>query len=168
MSTAIRRWLGLDLAGRLSAFKRRYQGNVREFDHRNVECTVSAKGNGTFLVSAWSYCVDPLSEASRSGNRLRFYTSPQSFLSRVEAEAHLEAEVRNASQRHPQTKFFRERTVRLVENGRVSEDVIDYTECCLAGTWRPTHSGPSYRRCSGCGLQTEESICPRCGEPVFS
>lgn len=161
----VRQWLGVDLAGRLTAWKRRYKSDTRDFDYRNVQCNVSPYGPNKFSVSACSYCADSTVTGMGSDNVLWFYRSGPKFLSRVEAEAHLEAEIRNAIKFHPDTRFYRRRALQLLEAGRLTEDVI-YMEYCLGGTWYAAEKEPSYRRCNGCGIETEEVICPRCGEPV--
>lgn len=160
------RWLGIDLAGKLSDWKTRYKGDAVEFDYRNVHCEISGWGKGKFRVYAFSYCADP--RATDLGtSTATFYHPSTTFLSRLEAEAHIEAEIRKATEVHPTTRFYRRRTAQLLENGRVTDDVV-YFEYCLAGSWQRADKLPSFKRCSECGNETDESICPKCGGLVYS
>jgi hypothetical protein len=149
--------LGLDLAGKLSGSKRRYEGDWRRFDHRNVRCSITEWRYGHCTVSASAYCSDPTSTGFDVRPIAWFYQS-RLFGSRVEAEAHLEAEIQRATLTHPDTKFYRT-TV-----GQLGETIEEF---CLAGSWHQAGHVPTYRRCEACGHETEEAICPNCGEPVL-
>lgn len=160
-----RSFLGIDLGGKLGASKRCYKGDWRKFDHRSVRCNISQWGAGSWKVSASAYCSDP---AATGVDSIAFFYYSQAFFSRVEAEAHLEAEVRRAAQKHPETMFYRERLCLAIENGRVTDPPISIYEYYQGSAWREADSLPSYRRCEACGHETEESICPKCGQLVSS
>lgn len=147
-----RSWLGVDLAGKLAKWKARYRGNVWTFDHRLVACHVTTWPNGTASVSATAYCNDPMA-AEGVSTVARIYGARQ-FPTRIEAEAHLEAEIRNATRRHPDTEFYRER-----DRG----DGVFIREVCKAGQWRQADHPPRFRRCQECGAVIEDAFCSRCG-----
>lgn len=159
--------LGFDLAGRLSSWKRRYKHGRYVFDHRTVWCGVSEWHDDTATVSASAYCDDPDVSGFDSRPLAWFYRSKK-FRSRIEADAQLEAEIRRATRKHPQTRFYRSRTFPVVEGGRIAEEPITIEEFCEAGIWHQADRIPSHRRCQGCGNETEDAICPKCGEPVMS
>ena len=158
--------LGIDMAGKLSAWKRRYKGNWLEFDYRNVWCTVTQWYNGVFTVSASAYCADIYATGIGQQSVAWFYKST-SFRSRIEAEAHLEVEIRRATEKHLDTKFFRRRSCLVVENGRIGDTPVEIDEFCQGGVWYLTDHVPSCRRCRACGHETKEVICPKCGEFVI-
>ncbi len=151
----LRAILGLDLAGKLKGLTLRYKGNVHEFDHRRVLCTVSEGRHGQSYASACAFCSDP----SATGFDVRpiawFYMSPI-FKSRVEAAAHLEAQIHRATKRHPETKFFRQRAA---EGGAV---ILEY---CQNGIWYRAEALPTFRNCQGCGREVAGDMCTHCGEP---
>jgi hypothetical protein len=157
--------LGIDLGGKLGALKRHYKGDWRKFDHRSVWCHVTQWGAGSWKISASTYCSDHTATGFDSRPIAWFYYS-QTFLSRLEAEAHLEAEVRRAAQKHPESKFYRERLCLAIENGRLTDPPISIYEYYQDGAWHEAESLPSYRRCEACGHETEQSICPKCGQLV--
>ena len=159
--------LGIDLSGKLKTWRRRYKGDWREFDHRTVWCGISEWYGGKFSASASAYCSDPSATGFDSRPIAWFWRSPN-FQSRVEAEARLESEIRRATKTHPQTKFYRTRQCLVVEHGRVADRPLTIEEYCLAGQWHHAERVPSYRRCEACGHETEDAICPKCGEPVPS
>ena len=159
--------LGLDLAGRLKSWKRRYRRDrFSVFDHRTVWCSVSEWHDRTATVSASAYCNDPSASGFDARPIVWFYRSKK-FQSRVEADAHLEAKIRRATRKHPKTRFCRSREYPVVENGRIADEPITVEEFCEAGVWQQAERVPSHRRCEGCGTETEEAICPKCGEPVI-
>jgi hypothetical protein len=159
--------LGFDLSGRLSSWKRRYKRSRHVFDDRTVWCGVSEWQDDSATVSASAYCDDPMVSGFDSRPLVWFYRSKK-FRSRIEADAHLEAEICRATRNHPATRFYRSRSLPIVVNGRIAEEPVTIEEYCEAGVWHPTARVPSHRRCQGCGNETEETICPKCGEPVMS
>lgn len=162
-----RSFLGLDMTGQLSKWKRRYKSDWRRFDHRIIWCGVTRWYGGKCTVSASAYCNDSNVSGIDSRPIVSIYTSP-GFYSLSEAEAHLEEEIRRATRKYPQTRFYRDRNFAVIENGRVAEKPVTVQEYCLAGQWHHSEHVPFYRRCEACGHETEEAICAKCGEPVFS
>lgn len=148
----IRRLFGIDLSGRLRAWARRYNGDVRLFDHTTVWCHITKWSNGTAKVTAASYCSDASATGLDMQPIARFYSSPD-LPSPDEAERHLSVEVAHAASKFPETVFYRK------------IDGQDHT--WSNGRWVPTSAVPAFRRCRGCGFQTEETFCPKCGEPIF-
>ncbi|GAB3366913.1 hypothetical protein GCM10027431_09630 [Lysobacter rhizosphaerae] len=148
----IRRLFGIDLSGKLRAWARRYNGDTRLFDYTTVWCYITKWNNGTATVTAAAYCSDPTATGLDMQPIARFYSSP-SLPSLDEAERHLSVEVSYAAIRFPDTSFYRK---------------LDGQDHIWAnGRWAPTSTVPSLRRCGGCGFQTEEAFCPKCGEPIF-
>ena len=96
---------GVDLSGKLSAWKRRYQGDVRTFDRRNVWCRITSWRGGIHTVSASVRCTDP--NANMDTRPIAWIYNVDGFTLRVEAEAHIEAEIRKATRKHKDTAFFR-------------------------------------------------------------
>jgi hypothetical protein len=92
----------------------------------------------------------------------RIYTS-RSFSSRVEADAHLEREVRIAALRHPDAGFYRYRELAYVENGIVQDEPLTVYECYDDDGWTQTEVPSGERHCESCVFRTDEPICPKCG-----
>lgn len=151
----IRSLLGLDLEGRLRAWKRRYKGDVRMFDHTTVRCSVSAWSNGTASIGAWAYCNDPGVWGLDSQPIGRFY-SACSVSSIAEAELQLEEEVLRASRKMPGTSFFR-----AAASG--SNETLQW----LDGRWQPTRKLPTTQMCRSCGSEITGLICAQCGELIL-
>lgn len=165
MSLSLRRWAGVDLAGRLSDWIRRYRSNrLNWFDHRSVRCFVSACGPNRFQVYAKANCSD-FRVTETNTDVVTVYRSRPRFRSLIEAYAHLEAEVRSAAAVHPDTNFYRDRAMPVLEDGRVRND-INVQEVYSNGAWIPVDSLPSGRWCRACGSHTGGILCPNCGEPV--
>lgn len=98
-----------------------------------MQCSVSAS---SYCSDAFATGVDPVAH---------FYRS-RSFAWHVEAEAHLEAEARRASRRHPTTRFYYRRPALAVENGRVLDDPIFVEKFYQDGEWHSASHVPSERR----------------------
>lgn len=162
----IRRLLNIDLAGRLEAQIKRYKANPRIFDHRTIHCNIQKYGPKKFSVTASAFCSDHSVTGYQSTNVLQFYQTNSNFLSRVEAEAHLQAEIRIASSRHSETRFYRTRIV-LAPKAEGGIEEANLHEYCINSIWQYANRVPTFRRCAGCGNETPKTICPLCGEPVF-
>ena len=163
----LRALLGLDLSGKLSAWRRRYKNSLYRFDHRDVRCSVAEWNSGTSTASACSYCNDPFLSGFDISPVIRFYRSAH-FDTQADAYAHLEAEVRRATRVHPETKFYltREVELRAGPNGEIIP--VCLTAYCLNGIWQTDVEPPSLRRCEACGYRTDaDTSCPRCGEPIL-
>lgn len=158
-----RGWLALDLSGRLASWRRKYRDDVREFDHRDVWCTVTSWWDGRcFTVSATARCNDPHVE---DGGWAKFYSAPDAFLSRVEADAHIEAEIRRSTEAHTNTRFHRRTLCRVIEGGRLSDQPLTIFEFCQGGQWHQEHPEEPGRLCPECGSVSAGAglTCPRCG-----
>jgi hypothetical protein len=148
----IRRLFGIDLSGRLRSWKSRYNGDIRRFDYTTVWCYISHWNDGTATVTAATYCSDPAVTGMDKRPIARFYSSP-ALPSATEAELHLRIELDGAPTKFTDTTFYRN---------------VDGQDCVwLNGTWTTANTIPSLERCRGCGLQIQEIICPKCGEPKF-
>jgi hypothetical protein len=157
---------GLDLAGQLERRKRQYKGDTREFNFQNVWLSTTRWNTGRITVAAGAFCRDPNVTGFGSLRTLWFYRSPE-FLTNVEADAHVERELRRASSRHKQTQFYRERILPSVEvSGKIERDVTIF-ESYLDGTWQESSNAPSMQKCSGCGNDVDSDVCKYCGEPSF-
>lgn len=124
----LRALVGIDLAGTLAACRRKFRDDVSEFDYRTVMVGVSVWGDepgSEASVAASAYCTD----LALIGLSIRyiawFYWSPL-FKSKIEAEAHAEAEIRRATKRHPQTRFYRK---------RLADEGYPVFEYCKNGVW---------------------------------
>ena len=160
------RFFNLDLTGCLESWTKRYQADTRKFDYRSVVCNVSPYGPTKYAVSAGAYCSDH-NVLGPNDNVVWFYRTGPQFQSRIEAEAHLEFEVRRASGRNLETKFYRSRLIPYILAGQPPVDVT-VQECYHNGKWERAGDLPSFRRCISCGCATDATICPKCGEPIWS
>ena len=160
------RFLNLDLAGRLQSWTKRYRKDTRKFDHRNVVCSVSPYGPTKYAVLAFAYCSDH-NVLGPNDNVVWFYRTGPKFQSRIEAEAHLESEVRRASMHCPETRFYRSRLIPHIISGKQLNEVTVH-EYYHNSKWEPTEDLPSFRRCISCGCATHKITCPKCGEPIWS
>ena len=149
---AILRW---DLSGKLKSRINTYKKNrAFSFDHRVVRIHVTWwEYNDEYSVTASAYCNDP-SAGGFDSRPIDFFYKSQLFRSEAEAEAHVETEVRRASRKHRKTKFIRSRED---DSGVIEEE---YSK----GRWTPIDATGFQNRCDGCGKETEEPICPYCGE----
>lgn len=163
---SILRFIKLDLTGRLRSWTKRYRGDTRKFDHRNVICHVSPNGPTKYEVFAGSYCSDA-NVLGPNDNVVWFYRTGPKFKSRIEAEEHLESEVQRAFERNAETSFYRSRLIPYIAEGRAPEDVA-VQELYRNGKWEKTEHLPSFRRCISCGCPTDASTCPKCCEPIWS
>lgn len=158
--------MGLDLSGRLASWRRRYRDDVREFDYRDVWCTVTSWWDGRrFTVSATARCNDPHVE---NGGMARFYSAPGHFMSRAEADAHIDGEARRAALAHPGVRFHRQVQLRVLEAGRLAEVPVVAFEFCLDGNWQRSDPVDTGKTCVECGLVVDRAdrLCPRCGAIV--
>ena len=158
---SLRSILGTDLNGKLRAWRKRYESSYHTFDYSHVECVVSAQGNG-WKVSAFCYCSDPLINGFDMSQMVRVYSSRR-FPSRVEADAHLEAEVRSAALRHPDVGFYRYRQLDYVKDGVVQDEPLTVYERYAGTGWIQADFPVGARRCENCAFRTDEPICPKCG-----
>ena len=161
-----RTWVGLSLSGSLSRWKSRYQNDAKRFNYRSVWCSVSEWNGGRTTISASAHCSDPEACGLGAGSVASFYQS-RGFRSRTEAEGHLEAEVRKAAARHPTTRFYRRRPLAVIEDGRISTNEVMIEECYVDGAWHAVEKLPPFATCPGCGHETSQKICERCGEPIW-
>lgn len=161
---SLRGLLGLDLVGQLNQQRQAHKSNPGRFDYLNVFCTVSGYGPNRFAVYACANC----SSVTDASGMLFFYRTGPRFRSKVEAEAHLEAELRRASCKSPETRFFRSRYLREPQTRKERNfglGIPTVLEQYANGTWVQADSSESFRRCKACGQQTDEVVCPNCGEP---
>lgn len=114
-----------------SNLKSKYRNNqFYSIDEHNLFCSVTeyTSPKKMYIASACCATDDHELKGFDTGNTATIYRSGK-FKSKVEAMAHLEKEVRKATQKHPETKFYRTKVV--VFEG---EEVIQY-EYCLNGVW---------------------------------
>lgn len=159
------RLLQIDLAGRIAFWKRKYKSDHREFDHRRIYCSITKWSPEAYSVSASAYCADPL-VTEGSSTTLRLYRTSAKFRSRVEAEAHLEGQVRAASRRHPMSRFYRQFFLddpkpRIGPPPKVPMEIYD------GGVWKVTSEMPT-AVCPACGASVNGPVCPSCGEQFYS
>lgn len=160
------RLLQIDLAGRITHWQRRYKSDHREFDYRRIYCSVTQWAGPSFSISAAAYCADPL-VTEGSSSTLRLYRTSAKFKSQVEAEAHLQEQVRAATTKHPDTKFYRRLFVDAVERtekGRVEPPLEAYEN----GQWVIALNQESTAVCPCCGASTNGPTCSNCGEQFYS
>ena len=123
---------GLDLSGKLAAWKRRYRGDWVVFDYRTVWCHVTAWNNGTYSVSASVSCSDVY--VQHAGNPFALIYNVGPFASRVEADAVVEREIRKATRRHRDTSFYRYLPQFAEPHSRSGKNLGEIAEYCLDGT----------------------------------
>lgn len=157
----LRRILRLDLSGKLRSWRKRYRSSIYTFDYSHVTCFVSPHGE-RWVVSAHCYCSDPYINGFDMSEMARVYSSRR-FRSRIEADAHLEAEIRNAARHHSDAGFYRYREVDYVRDGIIEQDSVTVHEQYYGGVWTRVDSPPGSRRCESCAFQTDGTICPQCG-----
>ncbi len=157
----LRSIFGADLSGKLQAWRKRYESSYHTFDYSHVECVVSVQG-GRWKVNAYCYCSDPLINGFDMSERARVYTS-RLFPSRVESEAHLEAEVRNAAHRHSDAGFYRYRELAYVKDGMMQDEPLTVYERYEDTRWIPADIPTGARHCESCAFRTDEPICQKCG-----
>lgn len=153
--------LGADLSGKLRAWRKRYKSSHHTFDYSRVECAVPAQG-ASWKVIAVCYCSDPGINGFDMSEVARVYAS-RPFPSRVEAEAHLDAEVRNAMLRHPDAGFYRYREVDYLNDGTVQAEPLLVYEHYDGTRWIQADFPTGARRCENCAFTTDAPICPQCG-----
>lgn len=165
MIRVLRRAFGLDLAGRIAYWKRRYKGDFRIFDFRRLNLVVSGAHDFGFRVSATASCNDH-SVTEGSTDVLRLYTINQKFQTLFEAQAHVEEEVRRAESRHPDSTFYQLLFLApdLPGAHAISEPLIHVRKL---GAWLPSGLD-SHRTCPACGGTTSRPICESCGEIIHS
>ena len=161
------RLLQTDLAGRIAFWKRKYKTDYRQFDYRRIYCSVIEWNGPCFSVSAAAYCADPL-VSEGSSTTLRVYRTRAKFKSQVEAEAHLQEQVRTAAAAHPQSKFYRQLFVNATQSGDTGRRRGPLLEAYENGEWRPAPTEGPTAVCPGCGANTNGPICANCGEPVYT
>ena len=158
---SLRSKLGVDLSGKLRAWRKRYRSSYHAFDYSRVECVVSAQGD-RWKVTALCYCSDPHINGFSMDQMARVYESRR-FPSRVEADAHLETEVRTAALRHPESRFYRYRELAYVQDGVVQKEPLTVCERYDGAAWAQVDAPHGTRRCQNCTYRTDEPICPKCG-----
>lgn len=121
----------VDLSGNLSNLKDKYKNSIWDFDGNNVLCGVTEWKSRRHGYTAGASCLtnDHELKGFCSGKFANIYTSKK-FESRVEAEAHLEVEIRRSSKNHPTTNFYREKKLHD-KNGEYS-----CWEFCRNGHWQ--------------------------------
>ena len=147
----LRRIFGLDLAGRLGTWKRRYKGDTRLFDHTAVWCHVTRWGDKRATLTASAYCADPTAIGLGAHPSVRFYSSPE-LPSSTDAELHLRNEVSRAAAKFTETTFYRK--------------IDSRDHAFVMGKWVSTEDAPTFWRCRGCGFKSEETFCPQSGELI--
>lgn len=147
--------LGLDLSGRLRTLTARYRRDVRLFDYTNVTLSTTEWYEGRVIVTAAALGSDP--DMMSGINPVTFFWESPKLPPVIEAQAYLDAHLRRASKRHPETRFFRYRNADSGETVR---------EQWQAGVWRQVDPEPLYR-CLGCGQAVAGDFCLHCGEPVL-
>lgn len=128
------------LSEKLTQWKRKYaKGRYQydSFDWKNIDVSIFQDWNGKYSVRASVKCSGLGGNIDIIAQRAHIYERCNKFLSRIEAEAHVEAEIRKATREHPQTAFYRERLITVVTDGVVNNDV-HYYEHCINGKWIPT------------------------------
>ncbi len=153
----IKKILGIGLGGRLSGEIDYYKKLFNSFDPTRVFCRID-DWTKFYKVNAYCYCEDA-NRTNLNTNFLKFYSSWKKFKTLIEAQTHLETEIRSATKKHPKTKFYREK-YQLKD--------IPRNEYCLNGKWYDIEDQIFGNWCSGCKNIVDDSlnICPNCGEPI--
>ena len=155
-----------DLASQIEKWKRRYNGDDREFNFRSIWISTTKWSSGQYTAAAGAFCRDPNVTGFDMSNTLWFYRSAQ-FQTEVEAEAHIIRELRQASWKHKQSDFHRSRKVDFLElNGKIERDITIF-EFFRDGDWQAASEIPGAQKCRGCGRDVNSDICGYCGEPTF-
>lgn len=104
--------VAVDLSEALSNLKEKYKNSSHNFDGDNIVCEVTEWRSPRHCFTAGASCLtdDHELKGYSSGRFATIYRS-RKFRTRVEAEAHLEVEIRRATKYHPDSRFYRAKTI---------------------------------------------------------
>lgn len=159
-------FLGFGLAGRIKSLKNKYQGNKRVFDYTRVFVQIS-EYNGLYSYSAMCNCNDILMQGLGSSPFISIFRR-NGFKSQIETESSIEKQVRFASKKLFETKFYLQKPIKYYENGELIENVradYEYKE----GKWNQVFNIESNPLCKSCGqlIKNNLNICPNCGDLII-
>lgn len=123
------------LSSQLRKWRNHYENSYQTLDYKRINCYVLGKP-GKWRVVAGCRCSDPAVNGFSMNDVLRLYES-KPHVTKVEAQARLECEVRQASRDHPDACFFTEQDRLWIKDHVPQAEPVCFYVMYDAGKWLP-------------------------------